>query len=357
MKIDRPSLNAKALHIERPGCLLRTRGTSDIPLWCFRSQEDMRREVQAWQNVCRLQGLVPGRTMVVSLLNADIERQLVQGALAHGLRVVAVPPTDLLQVVMEVNPAYAVMAPLAAFRLLLRGALSSLSALWLSGDVTGMGALVRRIEEFSPDTTVRDVYSVVEYPGPLAISCPGGRWHWLADDIRVEFVDSRGQRQKEEEKPSAICLARHGDSPGVLDAYPLDDLTIPYASACPCGMDSPLTTSPVMGRVSEIRTLDNGYLTTSHLAQAWYSTEGLSDRFDAKVIWDETTHESVLSIRAAVLQGYDRQRTVARFEDWLVRSLGSPIRVEVQSAADLWPDLTLHIDDERPYLPERGGGW
>ncbi len=323
----------KALAQNQPGLLVRTRGYAGPPIWCFRGLDADRRAMGAWEQLFSLRDWMPLRTLLVALPNPDLSHALVNGALHYGLRAVAVSALDLVEVIDDIPAAYLITSPLAALRLFLRGRLSGVRELWLTGDVTGQGALQQRLGEYLPDLVVRDVYEVAEHPGPLAMSCNLGRWHWLNPGMPVSFKPLT-------ETLFSVEMTWNGER------YALGDAVSDVRSDCPCGQAGPVT-RPAWGRVNEIGTLDHGFLSASHLAQAWFRTEGLADRLRAALIFDPVEKRDQLQVEAAVLEGYDVERTFSRFRELLERELGIEVDVKVREARRLLPSLTVELVDSR----------
>ncbi len=325
---------ARSLAAAGPGILVRTRGTTADPLWCFRTLDQMARETAAWHSLFANRDWVPGQRVVVALANRDLAAAIQRAATEYGLVGVAVPEMDALEVQALLAAPYLVTSPLTAYRLFLRSTLSDVRELWLTGDVTGQGALQKRLSEFLPDLAVRDVYALTEHPGPLAVSCAAGRWHWL--------------------DPASILRDGHEVVPGqegtaVLPLGPYDtgDVVTKLPSDCTCGQPGEMVTSPVWGRESEIRWTRGGWLAPSHLAQAWYRTEGLSDRLRATLRRDPERGADVLEVECTILEGYDAARTLARFQELLERAAGTMVEIAVREARALWPPMTCQIADQR----------
>lgn len=323
----------KALAQNQPGLLVRTRGYVGPPLWCFRTVDADRREVGVWEQLFSSRDWMPGRTLLTALPNPDLSHALVEAALRYGLRTVAVSALDLIEALDDIPAAYLITSPLAALRLFLRGRLSGVRELWLTGDVSGQGALQQRLGEYLPDLAVRDVYGVAEHPGPLAMSCNLGRWHWLNTAMPVTFKPLT-------ETLSSVELIWEGEP------YALGDAVSDVSLDCPCGQPGPVT-RPVWGRLDQIGMLDHGFVSASHVAQAWFRTEGLADRLRAALTYDPLGQTDRLQVEAAVLEGYDVERTFSRFRELLERSLGIQVGIEVREAQRLVPSLTVELVDRR----------
>lgn len=324
-----------------PGLMVRTRGTSGEPLWWFRSRECLIKESSQWQRLFEERDWMPGRTVVAALPNLHLAGGVMQAAIDHGLTMVSVAELDVPDAMAELQPTYLMTSPLTAFRLFLKGQLAGVRELWLTGDVTGHGALERRLSEYLPELSVKDVYLLAEHPGPLAVSCGAGHWHWLMGSARVGVLDEASQGAVSG-APGQVVLERDD---GV---YPTGDIvTVLEPDSCALDPSSHLITTPMWGRRTGIRRLSEGWIAPSHVAQAWYRTEGLSDRLRAELQFDPLRGTDVLTIQAAVLAGHDTSRTLMRMRELLERSVKAPVDIHIKEARSLWPSLTVDILDHR----------
>ncbi len=350
--MNRRQLQRASLALAGRGQVVRTRGTSDVPLWWFRSPAQADQGTEAWADLMARRDWAVEERLLVAVLNPAIGQLIEAGALRYGMQTLVPDAADVLEALAEVPAPYVVTSPLAAFRMLLNGALDGVEELWLTGDVTGQGALEQRIREFAPNTIVRNIYALTEYPGPLAVSCPAGRWHFLDDGLAVELVHPRTGARAEPGQPASVRLSRHWDDALSLDRYDTGDLVTALAQPCPCGEAGSVTATTAWGRLSDLRAVAGGWISPSHLAQAWFRTEGLSDRLKAAVSWDAAGEREVLQVRCAVLHGYNPERTVARLQELLERTAGMAVEVEAVRPAALWPDVSCHIEDEREHPPD-----
>ena len=350
--MNRRQLQRASLALSGRGQVVRTRGTSDVPLWWFRSPSQAEQGTDAWADLMARRDWSPEERVLVAVLNPAIGQLIEAGALRYGMQTVVPEEADLLEAMAEVPARYVVTSPLAAFRMLLNGALDGVRELWLTGDVTGQGALEQRIREFAADTVVRNVYAITEYPGPLAISCPVGRWHFLDQELGVELMHPRTGARAEPGQPASVRLNRHWDDALSLERYDTGDLVNAMEQPCPCGETGSMTSTTAWGRLGDLRAVQDGWISPSHLAQAWFRTEGLSDRLKASIMWDAVGERTVLQVRCAVLHGYDPERTVARLTELLERTAGVAVDVEAVRPASLWPDVSCHIEEERESPPD-----
>lgn len=342
---DRSRWQARALEQPGPGVLVRTRGMSGPPLWWFRSRDEGARESDAWQQLFHRRDWMPGRFLVIAMPNPHLASGALQAALRFGLKALVVSDLDVAETLAEIPAAYLIAAPLTAYRLYLRGLLDGLRELWLTGDVTGQGALQQRLGEFLPDLVIRDLYLLAEYPGPLAMSCAAGRWHWLnPESVRIQHATGG--------------LATESGSLGVVHLcvddrlYETGDVVTRLGEACVCGEVPGFITSAIWGRVDGIRAIGPGWLAPSHVAQAWYRSEGMADRLRATLVHDAVRQRDVLEVEAAVLEGYDIARTGARFQELLERGSGTAVAVTVREAKSLFPPLTIQLADDRGDVPD-----
>ncbi len=345
--MNRRQMQRASLALAGRGQVVRTRGTSDAPLWWFRSRAQADQGSEDWADLMARRDWARGERLIVAVLNPAIGQLIEAGALRYGMQTLVPDAADLLEAMAEVPARYVVTSPLAAFRMLLQGMLDGVEELWLTGDVTGQGALEQRIREFAPDTIVRNVYAVTEHPGPVAVSCAAGRWHFLEDQLDVELVHPRTGARAEPGQPASVRLTRHWDDALSLDRYDVLDLVTALEHPCPCGDGGSMTSTTPWGRLTDLRAIQGGWISPSHLAQAWFRTEGLSDRLKASLVWDDAAECEMLQVRCAVLHGYDPDRTVARLKELLQRTTRVAVAVEAVKPANLWPDVSCHIEEGR----------
>ena len=337
----------QALEFAGTGRLIRTQGQSDSPLWWIRESADLADEALRWRRIFSHFGVGRERLrLMVALPNQDLAAGAMRGAEALDVIAMNVEEIDGPDIMVQYPIDFIVTTPLTAYRLFLRGLLGSIDHLLLTGDVSGQGALARRLRSAYPHMIVRDIYTLTEYPGPLAVECALGNWHWFSDDVKVQVMEIRTGRLREPGETGTVMISDQKRRAFRLWRYNTEDVATVLDNRCGCGHDSALVTTPLWGRLQAIRAIDNRWISPGHLAQAWYGTRGVGDRLRAFLspIGDQ---EDALVIDFTVLEGYDPEAVQDALRQQVIQATGLTPLLQRVAPRELIPSVSCQILDYR----------
>lgn len=332
---------------------VRTLGSMDEPLLWVRSSKDLDQEAGLWQRALEALGIVPGMRMVVALPNSDMAHAAARGAERLSAATLVVPEYDLFTAITAVHPDAMMTTPMTAFRLILRQALDDVRVLVLTGDVGGHGALRERLAEEYPDLTVREVYALTEYPGPLARECAQGRLHWESDAVAVEFIRPATGTEAQASQVGSVVVTDMEERALPLLRYNTEDAVRVADGPCPCGGPG-VTSHEILGRLSRIRVVSGRVIYPADLAEVIFSVPGVSDRFRASVRTDRAFGRDQVDLVVGLLPGIDPKRVMRTVVERVLDRIGIVPEVTVKDSSQAEMVSQIFIQEYRAQAPDPG---
>ncbi|AEJ40651.1 coenzyme F390 synthetase [Sulfobacillus acidophilus TPY] len=329
------------------GRLFSSRGTVGDPLWWFWDTADRQWAATEWARRLSTWDIDRGPRMVIGLSNQGIAEGCAAGGEALGMVSAQVPEHDLIEAISRIEPSIVVTTPLSAFRLDLAGWLRRITTLVLTGDVTGRGRLVTRLKQRNPGLHVYEVYTLTEYPGPLAWLCSHGYWHWDVPELSVwgQSLVHPGLAGPGEWATVILDDAHHRSYR--LQRYDTEDVVRVGPVVCPCQTESPWITEPVTGRRRWLAVLGGHVRGPADLAWLLYGTEGLGDRFRVTIQARDEGGPDELGLDVTVLPGYEADEVRDRLRYTVRHYWGVAADVRVMTPRDLLPSLQMQFIDAR----------
>lgn len=324
------------------GRLIRTRGSVAEPLWWVRGREDLSDEENRWGQLLAELGMPWGERFMAALPNPDMTEAVLRGATAVGLRSVATSEYELPSVVEKVVPYGLVTTPMAAFRLLLLGALGPIKLLLLTADVSGMGRIQKRIQSLYPEMRVREIYAVSEYPGPLAVSCDAGQLHWASGDVIVDLLSPETFEPAVAGEIATVMVSDRTRRLWPLYRYDMEDWVRVSHGVCGCGRRQGRSSSPLLGRQALVRTVADRMIYPSDLGDLIFGVEGVSDRFEVSLFGDSGRGNHRMRIKMAPMEGMDGEEMTEELIGRAELLWGFSPEVELVAPSSLLPPLTMY---------------
>lgn len=331
---------------------VRTAGNTADTMYWGRSPADLDREVSLWSEVMATFGV--GRNMrgVVALPNGDIAQAMSRAGEILGCGMLVVGEYDIPDAIEMLRPEVVAVSPLVAMRLHLRNLLGSVRCLILTSDVSGTGALQRQLTEYYPDMLTREVYTLTEHAGPLAVGCDHGALHWTADGVAVELIHpGRGDEARVGEVANVV-LTDLGERAMPLLRYNTEDLVRVMAGPCACGNDSPVLSSLLLGRLGRTRALSGRVIFPADLAAILFSMSTIMDRFKAVVRSDRGLDRDQLDIQVALMPGADEHRVRHLLLERVLDRTGIVANIIISRPTAIEPVLQVYVQEFRAVAPD-----
>ncbi|MBX5467944.1 MAG: hypothetical protein K6U14_10720 [Firmicutes bacterium] len=329
--------------------VVRSAGRQGAPLWWVRSAADCERETVLWGRALANVGVRPQDRVLVATGHPDWDRAVLEGVAASGAKGMAangVLGQSGLDPYRPFRPTVLVTQPRMALALARAGQLSGLGRLVLWGDI-GRGVVEARKDLLPPELAVAEVYALTEHPGPLAVECPAGRLHWLAEGVALEWMDPWRREPAAEGRIAEVWVTDLTARALPLYRYRTGDLVELPKEPCPCGAEG-WSTSRLRGRLAQTRWLGRRPVLPAVLAESVLASPGIGE-WEVAFRWDRSRGRDLLEVTLAVEPGHDpdavQQAVQARAEEvtgWLT------VRVEVVAPAAVPFHSRFQFYDRRP---------
>jgi hypothetical protein len=198
---------------------------------------------------------------------------------------------------------------------------TTLEAVMVLGDALWSPEWVSRLQRKSPrPPRIGGFYAVPGIPGPLAITCARGRWHFTRDGWDIRFVASDGARAADVGEEAEVVAV-----PGAEGASPISTGHMVETGSCDCGMEGPAAMR-ILGPAHP-PTLAGRPIHLADVARALWRTPGFGGTADIALTHDRGRGKAYLVVEAGVESGQDVERVKEALNYSLTAALGVPVRV------------------------------
>jgi len=147
-------------------------------------------------------------------------------------------PRDLIAKIDSFQPEFlggypGVLRALAVLKRKGEGKHITLRVISSSGAV--LDDYTKRYIEDAFDAPIYDAYGSTE-AGPVAFECMEGNYHIHSDFVHLEFFDETGEEVTNGEPGRAVVTKLYGRGTPVIRYTGMDDILVPLAGECPCGL-------------------------------------------------------------------------------------------------------------------------
>jgi hypothetical protein len=310
-----------------PGQWVRTRGTVR-PHYVFWGRDAVA-EGAVWAGRALAQaGVGSADRLALGLANGQQGRLFAEGATALGAEVAWADPDGAVAAAATVwltDPFTALVWPASASVRLI---------LLTEGPAAGPALRAKIAGRFAQPVAVRELYTVGEVPGPLALECPRGVLHLRGEEGAADLVDPVTGEPAE---PGRVAV------PVVAGAFgPLSTDDAVAATACDCGL-SGRAFARVLGRMP-VPHVEGRPVYLADLVEALFRTPGFAGQASARIAYDRGRGVDYLALAVSVEAGASPERVAAAVDYSVAGRLRLTPRVEVRPAAGP-PGVTLR--DER----------
>lgn len=327
--------------VDGPGYLIKSRG-SVRPHYVFWTRSDREHAVTMTGRALLNLGVRPGAHVVIQLANPHHAVIVADSAVELGAQTTILSHGDEAP---DLRPTVLVTDPFSAVAWTARHPSDDLALIILTESVGAVDGLKRKIiNQVGPSLSIRQLYSLIEVPGPLAIDCPKGNLHWTAEGVTVELLDLVSGNPADIGQPAMVVVTDTRERVASLARFFTGDLARVQRCACGWGSEDGAgpVTSEILGR-SPVPQINARPIYPADLIAALYRTPGFSGRATAEIVYDRGRGVDYLAIHAGVDPGWDTVKVLDAIHYSVEARLKTAPRIEVDTAGGL-PGVFLRDD-------------